>query len=95
MIEILNILDKNADTEHFRIIQIQLSRIVLYYLKQRGFDHDALRLKEFISDQIDYLYTGKKAKQHGVYVGFDFTQLTLLREVTGMSLHEMFTGINR
>lgn len=92
LFDILGLMDKNADTEHFRVLQIQLSRIVLYHLGQKGFDREALRLREFVSDYVDYLYTGQKSKQHSIYVGFDYTQLDLIRETTGLSFEEMFTG---
>ena len=92
LFDILGLMDKNADTEHYRVLQIQLSRIVLYHLAQRGFDRETLRLPEFISDCIDYLYTGQKSKQRSVYIGFDYTQLDLIRETTGLSFEEMFTG---
>lgn len=91
--DILGIMDKNADTEFFRVVQIQLSRIVIYNLKEKGFDRETLRVKEFVTVLTDYLFTGEKSKLYSIYVGFDFTHLNLIREITGMSFEEMFTGI--
>ncbi len=93
LFEILSIMDKNADTEHFRVIQIQLSRIVIYNLMQMGFDRNAFSLVELVEDSVDYLVTGIKSKKNGTYFGFNFSQLDLLREHTGVSFKEMFSGI--
>lgn len=92
LFEILSILDKNADTEHYRVIQIQLSRIAIHNIVKKGFDRDAFYMKELIQESIDYLFTGKKARRHGTYFGFNFSQLDLLRERTGVSIPEMFMG---
>ena len=92
LFEILSILDKNADTEHYRVIQIQLSRIAIYNIVKKGFDRDVFYMKELIQESIDYLFTGKKARRHGTYFGFNFSQLDLLRERTGVSIPEMFMG---
>lgn len=91
--DILVIMDYNADTEHFRTIQVQLSRIVLSNLKAKGFSRKALQLKCLMAEQMEYLYTGKKAKSHSVYVGLDLSQLGALYKATGISFREMFTGI--
>lgn len=92
LFEILSIMDKNADTEHYRVIQIQLSRIAIHNLVQKGFDRNAFRIIELVQDSMDYLFTGNKARHNGYYFGFNFSQLDLLRERTGVSLREMFTG---
>ena len=90
--EILSILDKNAGTEHYRIIQVQLSRIAIHNILNKGFDREAFSLIELVPESIDYLFTGKKAKRNGTYFGFNFSQIDLLREKTGISFTEMFTG---
>ncbi len=92
LFEILNIMDKNAETNHFRVIQIQLSRIVLANLARKGFDREAFRRKQFIQDQLDFLYYGQKQKWHGLYFGLKFAQLNALSEISGVSIREMFTG---
>lgn len=92
LFEILNIMDKNAETNHFRVIQIQLSRIVFANLVRRGFDREAFRRKQFVQDQLDFLYYGQKQKWHGLYFGLKFAQLNALNEITGVSIREMFTG---
>lgn len=91
LFEILNIIDKNAETNHFRIIQIQLSRIVLANLARKGFDRETFRRKQFLQEQLDFLYYGKKPKWHGMFFGLKFAHLNMMSEITGVSIREMFT----
>ena len=92
LFEILNIMDKNAETNHFRIIQIQLSRIVIANLARKGFDRETFRKKYFLQDQLDFLYYGTKPRWHGMFFGLKFAQLNAMSEITGVSIREMFTG---
>lgn len=90
--EILDLMDKHADTEHFRTIQVQLSRIVLYHLAQKGFTQELFRTKEFISEKMAYLYTGKKPRHPVSCFGLYFSELCIIMKKTGISFREMFTG---
>ena len=55
--DILGILDHCADTESYRIVQVQLSRIVLYHLKEKGFDvsADATTVEEAADEIYNFL----------------------------------------
>ena len=86
--DILGILDHCADTESYRIVQVQLSRIVLYHLKEKGFDREALDTEE----KMAHLYTGKDSGKTHNY-GLNFSDMDFLREFTGLSYQVMFTGI--
>ena len=86
--DILGILDYCADTESYRIVQVQLSRIVLYHLKEKGFDREALDTEV----KMAYLYTGKDSGKTHNY-GLNFSDMDFLREFTGLSYQVMFTGI--
>ena len=86
--DILGILDHCADTESYRIVQVQLSRIVLYHLKEKGFDREALDTEE----KMAYLYTGKDSGKTHNY-DLNFSDMDFLREFTGLSYQVMFTGI--
>ena len=86
--DILGILDHCADTESYRIVQVQLSRIVLYHLKEKGFDREALDTEE----KMAYLYTGKDSGKTHNY-GLNFSDMDFLREFTGLSYQVMLTGI--
>ncbi len=91
--DILDIMDMNADTEIFRIVQIQLSRIVLYHLAQKGIDREQFRSKCFLREKMDFLYFGKKPLYNTSSLGFFYSELAEIRNHTGVSYQEMFTGI--
>ena len=90
--DILGILDHCADTESYRIVQVQLSRIVLYHLKEKGFDREALRTEHLDQEKMEYLCTGKEGGKSHNY-GLNFSDMDFLREFTGLSYQVMFTGI--
>ena len=75
-----------SETNHFRVIQIQLSRGVLANLARKGFDRETFRRKQFVQDQLDFLYYGQKQKWHGLYFGLKFAQLNALSEISGFSI---------
>lgn len=89
--DILGILDHCADTESYRIVQVQLSRIVLYHLKEKGIDREALRTEHLDQLKMEYLYTGKDCGKTHNY-GLNFSDMDFLREFTGLSYQVMFTG---
>ncbi len=89
--DIPGILDHCADTESYRIVQVQLSRIVLYHLKEKGFDREALRAEHLDQEKMEYLYTGKDSDKTHNY-GLNFSDMDFLREFTGLSYQVMFTG---
>ena len=61
---------------------------MLYHLKEKGFDREALDTEE----KMAYLYTGKDSgKTH--HYGLNFSDMDFLREFTGLSYQVMFTGI--
>ncbi len=90
--DILGILDHCADTDSYRIVQTQLSRIVLYHLKEKGFDRETLRTEHLDQLKMEYLYTGKDCGKTHNY-GLNFSDMDFLREFTGLSYQVMFTGI--
>ena len=90
--DILGILDHCADTDSYRIVQVQLSRIVLYHLKEKGFDREALRTEHLDQKKLDYLYTGKENRDKSQNYGLNFSDMDFLREFTGVSYQEMLTG---
>ena len=91
--DILGILDHCADTDSYRIVQVQLSRIVLYHLKEKGYDREALRTEHIDQKKLDYLCTGKENRDKSQNYGLNFSDMDFLREFTGISYQEMFTGI--
>ena len=91
--DILDIMDKHTDSEQYRTIQIQLSRIVLYHVAQKGFLVKVLRAKELPQQKTDFLFEGVKPLFNANAFGYFYTELSFIRELTGMSYREMFTGV--
>ena len=91
--DILDIMDKHTDSEQYRTIQIQLSRIVLYHVAQKGHLVKVLRAKELPQQKTDFLFEGVKPLFNANAFGYFYTELSFIRELTGMSYQEMFTGI--
>lgn len=93
LFDILDLMDKHTDTEYSRTVQIQLSRIVLYRLNKKGIRRGDLRHKSLSQEKTDYLYAGVKPRYSMLAYGYYYSDLALIREITGMSYQEMFTGI--
>ena len=94
--DILGILDHCADTESYRIVQVQLSRIVLYHLKEKGFDREALRTEHLDQKKLDYLYTGMENRDKSQNYGLNFSDMDFLREFTGGELSGgVYGGLNK
>lgn len=95
LFDLLDLMDKHTDTEHLRTIQIQLSRIVLYRIIRKGYSREQFRNNKLPRSKIDYLLTGKTPRFSLSVYGLYYTDLAILRELTGMSYQEMFTGIKQ
>ena len=89
ILDILGILDHYADTDSYHIV---LSRIVLYHLKEKGFDREDLRTEHLDQFKMEYFYTGKDCGKTHNY-GLDFSNMDFLREFTELSYQIMFTEV--
>ena len=95
LIDILDTLDACADTDQYRILQIQLSRIALYNLGKAGWDREKLSACKYLSTpKMEFLYTGKKNKDAAMNFGLNYSELSAIRYETGISYVYMFTGVN-
>ena len=65
---------------------------MLYHLKEKGFDREALRTEHLDQEKMEYLYTGKDSGKTHNY-GLNFSDMDFLREFTGLSYQVMFTGV--
>lgn len=91
---ILDIMDDCADSPEYQKLQIQLSRIVLSHLKDKGFDHEKiLSYKELSSYKIDFLYSGKEKLDPTFNYGLNYSDLSVIHRKTKLSYLYMFTGI--
>ena len=88
--DILDILDRCADTDSYRTVQVQLSRIALFHLKEKGFDREKLRTEHISQKKLDYLYTGVENRDKSQNYGLNFSDISFLREFTGVNFAEMF-----
>lgn len=96
LFEILNIMDSCADTEFYRTLQIQLSRIVLYHLERHEKKYDKKKLSEcrqLNTAKMNFLYTGVENADITLNFGLNFSDLSALYEFTNCSYVYMFTGI--
>ena len=90
---ILDIMDGCADNDIDKAMQIQLSRVVLYHLNEKGFG--AEKLSEFTGiDQkkLHFITTGEENKDSSLNYGFNFSDLVYLKSVTGSDYSCLFVG---
>ena len=101
--KIIGIMDRCADNQNMRNLQINLSRIALYWIyrsRPQGEKYDYNRLRndrEFrsVSDQkLDFLCKNITHIDPTIDYGFNLTELDAIREATGLSFLYMFTGCN-
>lgn len=90
---ILDIMDGCADNDIDKAMQIQLSRIVLYRLNEKGFG--AEKLSDFIGiDQkkLHFILTGEENRDASLNYGLNFSDLVYLKSVTGLEYTYLFSG---
>lgn len=92
--EIINLMSYLPGNDEERVMQLQISRIVLHNLAMCGYDEAAVRSYNAIASKtLDFLYSGEvDYKKHHAY-GLRFNDLRSLNVKTGMSYQYMFTGI--
>ncbi len=96
--DIKDIMDRCADSDLLRVLQIQLSRIVIYHLNKMKITKEILLREEYkclSSDKVNYIYTNVSNLDFTLNYGFNLTDLYCIRERTGLSIQFMFTGINQ
>lgn len=90
---ILDIMDGCADNDIDKAMQIQLSRVVLYNLNEKGFG--AEKLSEFVDiDQkkLHFILTGEENRDSSLNYGLNFSDLVYLKSVTGLEYTYLFSG---
>ena len=93
LFDILDIMDACADTDSYRSIQIQISRIVLYHLNNAGFDREKISaINSLSTSKLDFLYTGEENKDVTLNYGLNFSDLSAIRHEMGLSYWDMLTG---
>ena len=93
LFQILNIMDACADTDFYRTLQIQLSRIVLSHLNEKEYTEKKLKAcDQLSSEKLDFLYHGNEKVDPTPNYGLNFSDLAFLYDFTGISYLYMFTG---
>lgn len=91
---IFEILDDCADSDYYRILQIQLSRIVLSHLAEKGINKENLsQYKQLSGYKLEFLCTGIARIDPTYNYGLNFSDLSVIHRNTGLSYLYMFTGV--
>lgn len=91
LFDILDIMDACADSDAFCDLQIQLSRVVLYHLKEKGYDEKALAdTYKLDNEKLHFIYTGKPCIDKTKNYGLNYSDLADLRHITNLSYRYMF-----
>lgn len=94
LFDILDIMDKCSDADVYTSLQVQLSRIVLYNIGLKGFSYQEItKFSELSEERLRFIYTGEKNTDNTFNYGLNYSDLSFLREKTGLSYQYMFTGV--
>lgn len=91
--DIFEILDNCAGDATYSAMQVQISRIIMYNLKKKGFTQEQITDEHLLKEKIDYLYNGDNSRDTFRKYRFNFSDLTYLRKKLKVSFAFMFTGI--
>lgn len=92
---IFKILDRCADTDLYKCVQIQISKIILYWLFQdsTGWTIEKLKsIKELNSAKINFIYSGNSNFDPTLNYGLNYTELTVISEYSKLSYQYLLTG---
>lgn len=97
LFDIISIMNALPHNNRYRMVQVQLSRIVLYHLAENGIGYDELKNLSFSTKDLDYLYHGvnlntRLSSNLSAAYGFNFSDLHLISKLTRLSINELFTG---
>ena len=91
---ILDIMDGCADNDIDKAMQIQLSRVVLYHLNEKGFGTEKLTILSGIDQKkLHFILTGEENRDSSLNYGFNFSDLVYLKSVTGIDYPYLFAGM--
>lgn len=90
---ILDIMDGCADNDIDKAMQIQLSRVVLYHLNEKGFGTEKLTAHAGVDQKkLHFIITGEENRDSSLNYGFNFSDLVYLKSMTGLDYPCMFAG---
>ena len=86
-------MDGCADNDIDKAMQIQLSRVVLYHLNEKGFGTEKLTALAGIDQKkLHFIITGEENRDFSLNYGFNFSDLVYLKSMTGLDYPCMFAG---
>lgn len=98
MHEIFAILDLCADSKFYRSVQIQISRIILYWVladEDSSWTIDKLyNIKQIDSRKLRFLYTNEEDPDPTKNFGLNFTDLIIISRETKYSYQYLLTGVD-
>lgn len=90
---ILDIMDGCADNDIDKAMQIQLSRVVLYRLAEKGFGTEKLSTFTGVDQKkLHFILTGEVNRDSSLNYGLNFSDLVYLKNVTGLDYPYLFSG---
>lgn len=90
---ILDIMDGCADNDIDKAMQIQLSRVVLYRLAEKGFGKEKLSTFTGVDQKkLHFILTGEVNRDSSLNYGLNFSDLVYLKNVTGLDYPYLFSG---
>jgi len=92
LIEILDILDRCPASKAYKILQIQISQIILHWLKEKKIGEDTLISYKLSSSKVWYLIRSDNFDKIDE-CGFNFSDLMRIRRESGLTVVYLLTGI--
>lgn len=92
--KVMDILDRCADSDDYKALQIQISRIILFWLRQS----DSVKFGEVIKDKrlsqgkMGFLLDGKESRYSSENYGLNLSDVLFLRGEFDVSFSYMFVG---
>lgn len=98
LFDIFEMSDRCSEIEPMRVVMIQISRVILYRIKNypdmencEG-DTNLYHCHIILKEKLDFLYSNIPSKNPAMNFGFNFTELTAIHNTTKMSYYYLFTG---
>jgi transcriptional regulator with XRE-family HTH domain len=91
LIEILDILDRCPASKAFKILQIQISQIVLHWLKVKGIGEETLLSYKLSASKVRFLC--REGLDKADECGFNFSDLMRIRRESGLGVEYLLTGV--
>lgn len=91
--DVFDLADRCADNDITKKIMIQISKVILYRVKNcNKCDLDLYDCPALTKDKLDYLYSNKPSKNIALNFGFNYSEIAAIHEYTGLSYLYLMTG---